>query len=226
MTALSSSKLNSITNRALLEWLSPMRFVSDEGQGVSKWSDETYFYVGCAIARYGEMNRVDPFGQVGFSQVSQIFQFFMLDKPPNPLKRAVSMTVDYSNFVKNRTDKLRCDRLEDLAQYLADLEHFVTDQLLPLLEFYSDPVQMVDLYRKRDETKPKSCELPVWYGFDSAMTALILARLYAPQYYEELKDRYAPIFAPLGDYPERKQRVSRLFFYLDAESLLSFSDIQ
>ena len=59
---------------------------------------------------------------------------------------------------------------------------------------------------------------PSWFGFSSALTRLILARLYGPEHYATLKQRYAGEFEDLDE--DKLARVRRLIAYLDHQGTL------
>lgn len=213
------NRIEKATDKALYEWLNPLGFTQDNSGGCCRWEGDVFTYIACTFASYGDQNDVRPFGQIGFRQSSQIYRFFMLDKDPALLDHAVSMTADYANFVNSYSDCLICNSMDEIGEFLEKLKLFVLNQLYPTLMKFTDPVTLVELYRQRDESQPKSFELPKWYGIQSAMTGIILARLFAPQHYDELLKRYRPLIDRLEANPEKYERAKKLLSYLESEPL-------
>ena len=203
----------------MLEWLSPLGFASQKGGGCFRWRNSSYFYIAHTTASYGNHCHIDPFGQIGFDEEGKIFRYFFHEKKLLSPNRPVAMAVKYANFVKKWSSSFVYDEDDDLKEFLLQLRVFVTEQLLPLLESYDDPEKIVRLYLDRDENQQKSFDLPFWYGYDSAITGLILSRLFAREHYPALRRRYERLFDAQVSDPEENRRISELCSYLDQDTL-------
>jgi hypothetical protein len=213
MSALSVSKLRSKVNKALLDWLSPLGFVPADSGGVERWTGERYDYIGCVVNRIGGENRVSPFGQMGFASTQVLYSHFMSDAPEESNKIAVDVQMEYADFMKDFTAALRCQSTDDFDSFLSDLKAFVMNRLYPALMACATPQQVFALYLKKDENDRRSFDPPSWFGLSSALTGLILARLYAPERYDAMKTRYQPQFDGVGAI--KLERAKRLMAYLD-----------
>jgi hypothetical protein len=215
MTVLPLKKLHKIVNQAMLEWFTPLCFVRASSGGVERWQDDRYDYLGCVVKRIGGLNRVSPFGQMGFGHIQRLHSHFMSDDPIESNKIAVDVQLQYANFTKDWTADMRCQHEEELEAFLPQLRSFVMDRLYPALMSYATPEQVLALYLKKNHSSPTDFDPPVWQGYNaaSALTGLILARLHGPGHYETLKRRYAGEFADLD--VDTLMRANRLIAYLD-----------
>lgn len=221
MTALTVKKLEKVVQKALIEWLSPLGFTLESNGGCGRWQGDIYTYIGCVVNRVGGLNRIRPFGQMGFLHRKKIFSAFMSDNQEESNKIAVDLQADYAHFMRSWNADMRCQNEEEVDEFLSALHSFVFDRLYPTLTAFADPIQVLDLYIKYDETNRTSFDLPGWSGHSSALTAMILARLHAPHEYPALKKRYQPIFDQL--LPEYKGRAEKLIAYLDQEKLANLN---
>jgi hypothetical protein len=216
MTQLTSKKLEKAVQKALIEWFSPLGFVREDNGGCGRWENDRYTYIACIVSRVGGENRVLPFGQMGFKETKEIYQAFMHDKNlPSP-NISVDLQVGYAHFMHDWRARMLCESVEELDAFLKELHDFIFNKLYPTLSAFTEPRQVLELYLKKNED-PRDFALPAWSGYGSALTGLILARLYAPENYAELKVRYHPIIDPL--LPEYKERAMKLIAYLDQEEL-------
>jgi len=213
MTVLPFKKLEKIVDKAMLEWFAPLGFVRASSGGVERWQGDRYDYLGCVVNRIGGLNRVSPFGQMGWLHRKGIFSHFMSDDPAESNKIAVDVQLRYAHFMKDWTADMRCQHEEELEAFLPQLRNFVMGQLYPALMSYATPEQVLALYLKKNEKDRRSFDPPSWSGYSSALTGLILARLHGAEHYEALKRRYAGEFADLD--PDTLARANRLIAYLD-----------
>lgn len=217
MTVIPAKKLEKQVQKSLQQWLEPLGFKLESNGGCGRWHGDVYTYIACVVNRIGGINRVSPFGQMGFSHTQKIYSAFMSNSPEESNKTAVDLQVPYAYFARSWSADMRCQHEEELEEFLATLRNFTLERLYPTLTAYADPKRVLDLYLKRDETDKMCMDLPKWSGYSSALTALILARLHAPEKYGELKTRYMPSIEPL--IPEYKERAMKLITYLDQKEL-------
>jgi hypothetical protein len=213
MTFISTKKLEKAIDRALLEWLSPLGFHPAEGGGVERRQDARYDFIGSVVCKIGGENRISPFGQMGFLDRKKIYSHFMSEDRHEPEKFAIDATLKYAHFMKDWTAEMRCQQVEDLEDFLNQLQIFVMERLLPTLMSYDTPRKVVALYINKNEKDRTSFAPPSWHGYSSALTALILARLYEPNHYQSLKQRYRGEFEGLDE--DKAKRVQQLIQYLD-----------
>lgn len=213
MTVIAVRKLDKAISQALLDWLSPEGFVAAEGGGVERWQGNRYDFIGAVVNRVGGENRISPFGQMGFSETQKIYSHFMSSNPQESNKIAVDVQLQYAHFMRNWTAHMRCQEIEQLDDCLAQLRIFVLDRLYPALMSYDTPEKVLAAYLRTNEKDPVSFEPPNWFGYSSALTGLILARLYGPEHYATLKQRYAGEFKDLDE--DKLARARRLIAYLD-----------
>ena len=213
MSFISTKKLEKAIARSLLDWLAPYGFKLAEGGGVERWIDNRYDFIGTVVCKIGGENRISPFGQMGFRDRKKIYSHFIHDDQKEPEKFAIDATFKYADFVHDWTADMRCQQVEELEGFLQGLQVFVIERLLPCLLSYDTPQKILALYIKKNEKNRRSFSPPSWHGYSSALTALILARLYEPNNYEPLKKRYWGEFEDLDQ--EKMKRVLRLIEYLD-----------
>lgn len=218
MTVIPLKKLEKIVGKACFEWLKPLNFVLEDNGGCGRWDNDIYTYVGCVVDRVGGINRIKPFGQMGFMHIKKIYSHFMTDDPAESNKIAVQLQAAYGNFMRDWNTYILCQHEEEVEAMLVKLKAFIFDKLYPTLMRYTEPKLLLDLYIKHDETNKANFDLPVFKGYSSALSALIIARLHAPEHYETLKKRYQPIFDRLL-VPEYKERSANLIAYLDQKEL-------
>ena len=215
MTVLPVKKLHKIVDQSMLEWFAPMGFVRASSGGVERWQGDRYDYLGCVVNRIGGENRVSPFGQMGWRHRKDIYSHFMSDDPVESNKIAVDVQLQYANFVKDWATDMRCQHEEELQSFLPQLQSFVMDRLYKTLTSYTTPEQVLALYLKKNHKSRTDFDPPVWSGYNaaSALTGLILARLYGQEHYETLKRRYAGEFSDLDE--DMLKRANNLIAYLD-----------
>lgn len=218
MTVIPLKKLEKIVTKALLEWLAPLGFSARDSGSCERWQSDIYTYIGCVVNRVGGINRIDPFGQMGFAHTQKIYSHFMSDDPAESNKIAVDLQAAYGNFMRDWNTYILCQHEEEVEAMLVKLKTFIFDKLYPTLMRYTEPKLLLDLYIKHDETNKANFDLPIFKGYSSALTALIIARLHSPEHYETLKKRYQPIFDRLL-VPEYKERSAKLIAYLDQTEL-------
>jgi hypothetical protein len=218
MTVIAVRKLDKAISQALLEWLGPHGFVAAEGGGVERWQGNRYAFIGAVVNRVGGQNRISPFGQMGFAETQALYAHFMSDNPQESNKIAVDVQLKYAHFVKSWTADMLCQEIEQLDAFLAELRVFVLENLYPALQAYDSPEKILSAYLKKNEKDRRSFDPPSWFGFSSALTGLILARLYGPEHYATLKQRYAGEFEDLDE--DKLARVRRLIAYLDHQGTL------
>lgn len=218
MTVIAVRKLDKSISKALLEWLSPHGFMAAEGGGVERWQGNRYDFIGAVVNRIGGENRISPFGQMGFADRKKIHSHFMSDNLQESSKIAVDVQLKYAHFVKSWTVDMLCQEIEQLDAFLAELRFFVLERLYPALLVYDTPEKVLSAYLKKNEKDRRSFDPPSWFGFSSALTGLILARLHSPEHYPGLKQRYAGEFDGLDE--EKLSRAKRLIAYLDQPGVL------
>jgi hypothetical protein len=218
MTVIAVRKLDKAISQALLDWLSPQGFIAADGGGVERWQGNRYDFIGAVVNRIGGENRISPFGQMGFSETQRIYSIFMSNNPQESNKVAVDIQLKYAHFMKDWTADMRCQEVEQLENRLAQLRIFVLDRLYPALQFFDTPEKVLGAYLKKNERDRRSFDPPSWFGYSSALTGLILARLYGPEHYATLKQRYVGEFEDLDE--DKLARVRRLIAYLDQQGTL------
>lgn len=218
MTVIAVRGLDKAVSKALLNWLSPLGFVAAAGGGVERWLGNRYDFVGAVVNRIGGSNRVFPFGQMGFLDRKKIYSHFMSDDPEESNKIAVDIQLKYAHFMKDWTADMRCQESEQLEDFLALLRVFVMGELYPALCAFDTPQKVLAAYVKKNEKDRRNFDPPSWFGFSSALTGLILARLFGSEHYADLKQRYAGEFEDLDD--DNLKRLKRLIAYLDSQGAL------
>lgn len=227
MTVIPLKKLNKIVDQSLVEWLSALGFVLDKGvlggSSVYRWQGDIYNNICCQVMRIGGINRIVPFGQMGFLHTQKIYTHFMADSPEDAEEfnqRAVDFQVGYQHYMKDWNAYIACQHEEELDAALATLKAFIFDYLYPMLTAYTTPEKLLPLYQKIDEDNPVSFNIPVFHGFSSALGVLILARLHNSALYAEFKKRYQPILYDPAEPPSKlDERADRLIAYLDQKEL-------
>ena len=202
----------------LQSWFGPMGFEFENGvDGVElfRWKDNVYTSIACIINRIGGHNRIIPLGQLGFRDTNEIYQRFMLD-PDLPIpNRSVDLTIKYSNLENDWNAKITCNEEKELDDMYSKLQDAILEKLFPALTEYSDPNKLVKLYVEKNETDSSDLNLPAWHGYSSAVTGLILSKLYAPKYYETLKKRYEALFEKELSQEETRAKVDALISHLE-----------
>jgi hypothetical protein len=216
--ALTRAKLERAITTALVDTLREKGFARAETGGVERWNGDIYMFVGAVVTRIGDVNRVEPFAQLGFRKPQQIYNKYMWDEPEEGIRLAVHLQVSYCFFSGGKWgDHLVCQEEGELPALLAQISRLACEKFVPFLEQSAEPRKVLELYLRFDENDLHSCAPPGWTGHSSALGALILARLYGPEHYRALKKRYAPIFKPLV--PDLKERAMRLIAYLDGDEV-------
>jgi hypothetical protein len=217
MTVISASKLQNVVDKAILGTLSPNGFVAEESGGAFCDRGGVYLYVAGLTQHLHGKNQIRPFGQVGFDAVNRIKAHFM--RPAAGIAKATgTFQAHFRHFVGERDAFIGCETLEELPEALKRVADFVSYQLLPCIEKYSDPALVLQVYVGHDETKKNSLDLIGAHDYNSALSGLILARIYGPDaVYRSLKERYQMFFNPL--LPAIKGKVSGLIAYLDRDPL-------
>ncbi len=218
MTVIAVRKLDKAISQALLEWLSPHGFIAADGGGVERWRGNRYDFIGAVVNRIGGENRVSPFGQMGFLDRKGIYSHFMSEDPQESNKIAVDVQLKYAHFMKDWTADIKCQEVEDLEDCLVEVKTFVMGKLYPTLQGYDSPQKVLAAYLKKNEKDRRNFDPPGWKGYSSALTGLILARLYGQEHYAKLKERYAHEFEDLDE--ETLMRAKRLIAYLDHQGEL------
>ncbi len=178
-------------------------------------------FVGGLVQRIGGKNRITPFGQIGFAATNRIYFAFI--EPGKPLRKATGeFQVEYRHFAGERDAYIGCETEEELPQALDHVQDLILNRLLPCLEKHTDPKQVLQVYVTHDEHQKNSLGLIGAYDFSSALSGLILARLYGREHYEPLKRRYKFFFEPLR--PETKEKALKLIAYLDHDPLPDLPD--
>jgi hypothetical protein len=227
MTVITLKKLQKIVSHSLVEWLSAEGFAGEDGVlgggCVLRWQGDIYTNIGCEVIRIGGVNRIVPFGQMGFLHAQKIYTHFMADSPEDAEERnqrAVDFQVGYPHYMKDWNAYIACQHEEEVEAALATLKAFIFDYLYPMLTAYTTPEKLLPLYQKIDENNPICFNIPVWHGYSSALGVLILARLHKPALYAEFKKRYQPIlYDPLEPPSKLDERADRLIAYLDQNEL-------
>ncbi|MEF3067108.1 hypothetical protein [Pandoraea apista] len=218
MTVIAVRKLEKYISQALLEWLAPFGFIAADGGGVERWHRVRYDFIGAVVNRVGGQNRISPFGQMGFSKTQAIYAHFMSDNPHESKKIAVDVQLKYAHFVKSWTEDMLCEEMDQLDEFLGALRCFVLDRLYPALLAFDSPEKVLAAYLKKNEKDRRSFDPPTWFGCSSALTCMILARLYSPDHYASLKLRYAGEFEGVDE--DKLSRAKRLIAYLDQPGTL------
>jgi hypothetical protein len=209
-TKIPRSRLERHLNKVALSILKPLGFHSNDGCVREIEGGEQYFSI--CVTDIGAINDVMPFGATGLLQ-----PFLIKSKFLGAGGMAGQFQVEYPYFSGVPFKGRACQTPADLPETEVWLHDFLLNQMVPCLEKYSDPHAILQAYLAHDETKKNTTDVLAWKGWTSAATGLIYARLYGPQYYSDLKQRYERIFAPL--LPEYKTQVTRLLAYLDQEQL-------
>ena len=153
--AISSTSLEKLVNTAILESLAPFKFVMDETGGAFCDQGDHYLYIGAVTIRHAGRNRIEPFGQVGFESVNRIK--ITLLEPGHPIgKRTGTFQVNYRHFAQERDAYIGCETEEELPLALARVRDLTLDRILPCLQKYSDPVEVLNAYFAHDEHEKNS----------------------------------------------------------------------
>ncbi|MEW9900654.1 hypothetical protein ABWL39_18725 [Chitinivorax sp. PXF-14] len=155
---------------------------------------------------------------MGFAETQVLYAHAMSDSPQESNKITVNMQLKYAYFMKSWTAEMLCQEIEQLDAFLAELRVFVLEKLYPALQTYDSPEKIISAYLKKNEKDRRSFDPPSWFGCSSALTGLILARLYSPGYFPSLKQRYAGEFEGLDE--EKLSRGKRRIAYLDQPETL------
>ncbi|WP_029922628.1 hypothetical protein [Nevskia soli] len=218
MTTVSASKLEKLVDKTILDSLAPFGFVKDETGGSFCDRGDVYLYVGGLTRRLGGKNRIEPFGQVGFASANRIKFAFM--EPGKPIRKATgTFQVHYRHFAGERDAYIGCETEEELPHALERVRDLTLHRLLPCLEKHTDPKQVLQAYIAHDEHQKNSLGLLGAHDYNTALSGLILARLYGREHYEPLKRRYQHFIEPLM--PELKEKALKLIAYLDSDPLPS-----
>ncbi|MDJ0908198.1 MAG: hypothetical protein QNI99_03325 [Woeseiaceae bacterium] len=215
---MSSGKLSRSVDKALKTWLEPLGFKWDKNfSGCSRWQNGYYIFIACLAQTRGGETRAEPYSWAGFADTRKIINHFYYDGEHRP-DSSDDIYIEYANFVHSWNKGIACNRVEDQERFLRTFKSFVMERLLPLLESYSDPQKLIDLYLSKELFDARDFELPNWRGCKSAVSGLVLARLYRPKVYKKLKRRYKRQFREITD-DDKKKRVKRLIAYLDRKEL-------
>lgn len=222
MTNITASKLEKIVNKTVLDVLAPHGFVKDETGGSFCDRGDVYLFVAGltqylgVIGQRGGRNQIRPFGQVGFAATNKIYFSFM--EPGRPVRKATGeFQVDYRHFAGERDAFIGCETEEELPAALEQVKALVLGRLLPCLEKHTDPKEALRVYVEHDEHQKNSLGLVGAHNYSTALSGLILARLYGREHYEPLKRRYQFFIDPL--IPEIKEKALKLIAYLDSDQL-------
>jgi hypothetical protein len=212
-------RLDRAIDKTLLAALQPLGFSREgAGCGYARWDSAKSQYLGVITQCVGGKNRIEPFAQVGFADVTRIMDAFM--NPGAPTRKvSCNLQMRYSYFAGRYDGHIPCQTEAELPKALGQVREFVLDELLPCAERYSDPKRALEAYLDYDENDRKSLKIPSWFGYSSALCGLILARLHGRNHYEGLRRRYWKIFAPL--IPDIKEKALKIMAYLDCDPLPS-----
>ena len=214
MKKLAPARIEKAVDKHMLELLSPLGFVKGPDGGAFREQRDVYQYIAVVVQNIGGVNRITPFGQIGFKETNQVYNAAMY---PNELPKnsTADIQIDYCYFTKEWRSYLPCQTDEELPGLLVQITDFLVNRMLPCLETYSDPKKVLAAYIAKDEQDIHSCDPPRWKGYGTALQGLILARLYGNgTEYASLKSRYARFIDPLM--PHLKDSADKLIAYLDA----------
>ena len=212
-------RLNRAINKTLLAALQPLGFSKEGAEcGYARWDSAKSQYLGVVTQCRGGKNRIEPFAQVGFADVTRIMDAFM--RPGAPTRKvSCNLQIPYSYFAGRHDAHIPCQTEAELPNALEQVREFVHDKLLPCAVRYSDPKLALEAYLDYDENDRKSLKIPCWSGYASALSGLILARLHGRNHYEGLRRRYWKFFTPL--LPDMKEQTLKIIAYLDSDPLPS-----
>jgi hypothetical protein len=218
MTSITASKLEKFVDKTILDALAAHGFVKDETGGSFCDRGDVFLYVAGLTRKLGGKNQMTPFGQVGFATTNKIKFTFL--EPGRPIRKATgTFQVDCRHFAGERDAYIGCETEEEVPAALEQVRNLVMDRLLPCLEKHTDPKEVLSVYVAHDERLKNSLGLLGAHNYSTALSGLILARLYAREHYEPLKQRYQHFFDPLR--PETKVKALNLIAYLDSDPLPS-----
>jgi hypothetical protein len=210
-TKLSRVRLENGLNKLALSILKPLGF-KDQDDGCLREFEGGEQYFAISVTDTGQKNEVRPFGATGLVQPFLVKRKFL-----GAGSISGQFQVEYGYFSGDPIHGRPCQTQAELPETEAWLREFLLTQMVPCLDKYSDPHEILQAYLAHDETQKNTTDVLAWKGWTSAATGLIYARLYGPSHYAALKQRYARIFVPL--LPEYKFQVTRLLEYLDQERL-------
>lgn len=216
---LTAARLRRDVDKAMREWLKPLGFEWHKTfEGCCRWRDGYHIFIASGIESYGLHNAARPYSWAGFAETSKIIDHFMRRPDRQRLDSSDDVYIDYGNFVHSWQKGMICDYPEDYERFLKVFRIFILERLLPLLESYSDPQNMIEAYLRKKDFGGLDFDPPIWQGCGSAIRGITLARLYRPRVYKKLKRRYKQQFKEdLRD--EHQDRIKRLIAYLDQKEL-------
>jgi hypothetical protein len=159
---------------------------------------------------------------MGFEKATQVYHHFMKGHPldAEPLM-AVDAWLNFDHFCepKRVCARLECATEEEVAPMIEDLHHYVVEQALPILESLTTPRAVLQYYFDRDDNSTKrDCNMMRWFPRSSELKGLILARLYAPEHYDPLKERYQAVLdRPV--YEDLRKGTDNLIQFLEQDEL-------
>jgi hypothetical protein len=212
-TKIPRSRLERHLNKLALSILKPLGFKGEDGGCLREFNGGAQYFA-ISVTDTGGKNSVMPFGQTGLLSPHSINDHFC---GPMRMLGLGQFQVDYPHFTGIPIKGRPCQTPADLPETEAWLHDFLLNKMVPCLEKYSDPHAILQAYLAHDETQKNTTDVLTWHGWNSAATGLIYARLYGPEHYTGLKQRYARIFAPL--LPEYKNQMNGLLAYLDKEHI-------
>lgn len=216
MTNITATKLEKLVDKTILSALAPSGFVRDETGGSFCDRGDVFLYVAGLTRSLAGKNQITPFGQVGFAATNRIYFTFM--EPGKQIRKATGeFQVDYRHFAGERDAYIGCETEEEVPAALEQVRALVLDRLLPCLEKHTDPKEVLRVYVAHDELQKNSLDLVGAHNCSTALSGLILARLYGRKHYGPLKRRYQHFIDPL--IPEIKEKALRLITYLDCDPL-------
>jgi len=210
---LTASRLEKLTNKFIREQLLPFNFneVSETG-AVIRRLDSKFQYVSVVIYSFGYDIKAEPYCRVGFDEASKIYSKYM-----DAAEDSGFMQISYSYFTKDVHEYLICNTEEDLSAYYKEFGDLLIEDIVPTLDYYSDPKIVLNAYLNYDFTLKNNLDVIAWQGYTDACFGLIMARLYGNEYYSELKEKYSKLFDPL--LPKYREKVDDLIRYLDQDTL-------
>jgi hypothetical protein len=216
MTNITIAKLEKRVDKTILDALSSSGFEKDDTGGSFCDKGSVYLFIGSLTQRIAGKNRIAPFCQVGFAETNRIYFSFM--NPGEPAGKATGdLQVHYRHFAGELNAYIGCETEEELPRALERVKDLVVNRMLPCLEKYSSPEHVLQAYVDHDENQKNSLGIVGAHDYSSALSGLILARLYGREFYEPLKRRYRPFIDPLM--PAIKEKALALIAYLDRELL-------
>ncbi|MCH2157630.1 MAG: hypothetical protein MK096_02475 [Oleiphilaceae bacterium] len=219
MPFLSVKSLSKNLDDYFVEFLSGQGLLKRQQTLYSVWKGPIYYEFFCGVIRRGGGNIIRPHGRMGFKFPGEIYRSFIsqTSDKTSELLSATDLTISYAYYKRNNAARIQCDQLHDLEGAKIELSEFYSNCVSPCFKTYSDPRSLTMLYVDKNDFMTLDHSLLSWNGYITATKGLILSRLYAPEYYELLKERYEPVFSNEPLKQETLDNIARLIDYLDQE---------